>query len=67
VNPERWREIERLYHSAPERPSREREAFLERECRSDDGLRLEVQALLSRAASAENVAADLPLRSGGSR
>jgi serine/threonine protein kinase len=54
VDPERWRQIERLYHSALERPSREREAFLESECRGDDGLRLEVQALLSRAASAEN-------------
>jgi serine/threonine protein kinase/Tol biopolymer transport system component len=55
VNPERWRHIERLYHSALERPSREREAFLEGECRGDEDLRLEVQALLSRAATAENV------------
>ena len=54
MNPERWRQIERLYHSALERPSREREAFLESECRGDEDLRLEVQALLSRAASAEN-------------
>ena len=54
MDPERWRHIERLYHSALERPSRERDAFLESECRGDDGLRLEVQALLSRAASAEN-------------
>ena len=54
MNPERWRHIERLYHSALERPSREREAFLESECRGDDDLRLEVQSLLSRAASAEN-------------
>jgi Tol biopolymer transport system component len=54
VNPERWRHIERLYHSALERPSLEREAFLESECRGDDDLRLEVQALLTRAASAEN-------------
>jgi len=54
VNPERWRQIERLYHSALERPLREREAFLESECRGDDGLRLEVQAFLRRAASAEN-------------
>ena len=53
MDPERWRHIERLYHSALERPSRERDAFLEAECRGDDGLRLEVQALLSRAASAE--------------
>jgi serine/threonine protein kinase len=54
VDPERWRHIERLYHSALERPSRERDAFLATECRGDDGLRLEVQALLSRVASAEN-------------
>ena len=53
MDPERWRHIERLYHSALERPPRERDAFLETECRGDDGLRLEVQALLSRAASAE--------------
>ena len=55
MNPERWRHIERLYHAALERPSREREAFLESECRGDDDLRLEVRSLLSRAASAENV------------
>lgn len=54
MDPERWGQIERLYHSALERPSREREAFLESECRGDEGLRREVQALLSRAASAEN-------------
>ena len=54
VNPERWRHIERLYRSALERPSHEREAFLESECRGDDDLRLDVQSLLSRAASAEN-------------
>ena len=53
MTPERWRHIERLYHSALERPAREREAFLESECHGDDDLRLEVQALLSRASSAE--------------
>jgi len=54
VNPERWRQIEQLYHSALGRPSREREAFLQSECRGDEELRLEVQSLLGRAASAEN-------------
>jgi eukaryotic-like serine/threonine-protein kinase len=53
MDPERFSRIERLYHSALERSSRERDAFLERECRGDDGLRREVQALLNRAASAE--------------
>jgi len=54
VNPERWRHIERIYHSALGRPSREREAFLDHECRGDASLRLEVQSLLSRVASAED-------------
>ena len=53
MDTERWRHIERLYHAALERPPRERDVFLEAECRGDDDLRLEVQALLSRAASAE--------------
>jgi Protein kinase domain len=54
VNPERWRQIERIYHVALERPPREREAFLKNECHGDEGLRLEVHSLLRRAASAEN-------------
>jgi serine/threonine protein kinase/TolB-like protein len=57
VDPGRWRHIERLYHAALDRPAREREAFLETECRGDEDLRLEVQALLSRATSAVNVLA----------
>ncbi|OFW25943.1 MAG: hypothetical protein A3H97_12485 [Acidobacteria bacterium RIFCSPLOWO2_02_FULL_65_29] len=47
MTPERSRHIERLYHAALERPSREREAFLENECRGDEDLRLEVRSLLS--------------------
>ncbi len=54
MNSERWHQIERILHEALDRPSREREAFLESECRGDDDLRLEVQSLLSRATSAEN-------------
>jgi serine/threonine protein kinase len=54
VDPERWRLIERIFHSALERPSREREAFLDHECRGDDDLRRDVQSLLNRAVSAEN-------------
>jgi eukaryotic-like serine/threonine-protein kinase len=51
VNPERWIEIERLYHSALERPLRDRAAFLESQCGNDDSLRNEVEALLNREAS----------------
>ena len=59
MNPERRRQIERTYHAALERPSREREAFLENECRDDEDLRREVQLLLNRAAAAESVL-DMP-------
>ena len=51
---ERWATIERVYHEALGRPEGERAAFLERECGRDEALRLEVQSLLSRAASAES-------------
>ena len=54
MNPERWREIERLYHAALERPPRDREVFLLSECRNDDSLRIEVQALLNRGESADD-------------
>jgi serine/threonine protein kinase/tetratricopeptide (TPR) repeat protein len=54
VDPERWRQIERICHAALERPPHEREAFLEGECRGDEDLRIEVQSLLNRAASAED-------------
>ncbi len=54
MDPERWRHIERLYHSALEQPLHEREAFLESECRGDETLRRDVQALLNRASSAED-------------
>lgn len=54
MNPERWRQIERIYHVALERPPRERETFVENEGHGDEGLRLAVHSLLRRAASAEN-------------
>ena len=47
MDPERWRHIERIFHSALERPSREREAFLDRECRGDEDLRRHVQSLVA--------------------
>src|SRR5260370_5358385 len=46
MNPERWRQIERLYHDAAERDSAQRESFLMEACGSDEELRREVQALL---------------------
>ena len=47
MNPERWREVERIYHGALERDAAERESFLVEACGRDDELRREVQALLA--------------------
>jgi len=47
VERERWREIERLYHAALERPESQRGAFLEGACGGDSALRDEVESLLA--------------------
>ena len=44
---ERWREIERVYHRALERPADQRNVFLQEACAGDDWLRLDVQSLLA--------------------
>ena len=45
MTPERWREIERLYHAALERDAVERAAFLNDACGGDEALRREVESL----------------------
>jgi serine/threonine protein kinase len=52
VTPDRWQEVERLYHAALERPECERAAFLEQMCAGDDALRQEVESLLSQPSRA---------------
>ena len=47
MNPDRWREIERLCQAALERPENERGAFLEQACAGDAPLRDEVKSLLA--------------------
>jgi len=47
LEPERWREIGRLYHAALEREEGERAAFLKEACAGDEDLRREVEAWLS--------------------
>ena len=44
--PERWRQIEDIFHAALERDPKVRPAFLEDACRGEEGLRREVEALL---------------------
>jgi len=50
VNPERYREVERLYQAALELPPADRAALLEVGCAQDDSLRREVEWLLAQDA-----------------
>jgi serine/threonine protein kinase len=47
MDPDRWREIERLCQAALERPESERAAFLDQACAGDAALRDEVKSLLA--------------------
>jgi serine/threonine protein kinase len=47
MTPDRWRQIERLYHAALQRNATERAKFLDEECAGDLALRQEVESLLA--------------------
>jgi hypothetical protein len=47
MNPDHWRRIEVLYHSALEREPEQRAAFLAAACDGDSQLQSEVESLLS--------------------
>lgn len=47
MEPERWREVERLVELALQRPGEERISFLHEACGGDEALRLEVMSLLA--------------------
>jgi serine/threonine protein kinase/Tol biopolymer transport system component len=53
MEPERWREIEQLYHAARECPPGERNQFLKKACQ-DERVRSEVEALLECEEQAES-------------
>ena len=48
MTPERWSQIERIYHAALERDERQRSLYLQETCQSDEELRKEVESLLAR-------------------
>jgi Tol biopolymer transport system component len=54
VKPERWQQVERVYHTARERNAEERAAFLTEACAGDEVLRREVESLLVYEEQAEN-------------
>src|SRR5262245_21508562 len=51
MNPNRWAEVERVYHAAAARPAGGAAAFLRDACGDDDALRGEVESLLAQPAS----------------
>jgi serine/threonine protein kinase len=53
MNPERWKRVEELYHSALALEESHRDAFLSDSCDGDEALRREVDSLLRRYAQAE--------------
>ena len=61
MRPDRWRQVERLYHSALAREEPERDAFLREACRGDEELQGEVRSLLEQT---ESGLLDHPLQLG---
>jgi len=49
MNPERWVQLERLYHAALDQEPDERPAFLAAACEGDEELRVEVESLLTQS------------------
>jgi eukaryotic-like serine/threonine-protein kinase len=61
MDPQRWKEIERLYHLAREREGEEREKFLEVHCGGDESLQREVESLLARPPEGNDFQEELAL------
>jgi serine/threonine-protein kinase len=47
MTPERWKQVEELFHTVAARPKAERSAFLDRACAGDEALREEVERLFA--------------------
>jgi serine/threonine protein kinase/Tfp pilus assembly protein PilF len=54
MKPERWKQVNDLFQSAVERTPEERAAFLDESCHDDEGMRREVESLLTSHERAEN-------------
>jgi serine/threonine protein kinase len=54
MKPERWSQVEELYHSVAALQPYERAAFLDRACQDDSELRQELESLLARDKQAEH-------------
>jgi hypothetical protein len=47
MTPERWKQIEKIYHSTLQREPKEQAVFLDQACQGDEELRREVESLLA--------------------
>ena len=63
ITPDRWNEVEQLYHAALECKPEERLAFLKHICR-DEQLRREVQSLLEHEQEGDQLLENRPWQSG---
>jgi len=54
MTPERWRQVEQIYHSTLEREESQRSSFLKEACAGDEELRREVESLLAHKDQAES-------------
>lgn len=61
MSPERWREVEKVYHAALSRASGERAGFLQEACHDDRELRSEVESLLGWETSSSAGLIDRPI------
>ena len=61
MTPERWQQIEQLYHLALGRDAQERSAYLRQACAGDDALRREVESLLAHGKTTEGWSRDSAL------
>src|SRR6266568_7451702 len=60
MTPERWREIREVLYEALEHASRERSAYLDRACATDQALRREVESLLASSEEARSGFLEVP-------
>jgi serine/threonine protein kinase len=62
MNPEQWRQIEDIFNAACAQKPEDRSAFLEQSCAGNAALREEVESLLARADSQDDLLAHSPWR-----
>jgi hypothetical protein len=55
MNPERWRQVEKLYYAALEKPAALRSGFLAEVCGVDSELHHRIESLLANSSAKSNI------------